>query len=56
MEEKWNSRTELLIGKEAVEKLSKAKIIVYGIGGVIYYLTFKIIKTRDKGKAFNNSG
>ena len=34
MEEKWNSRTELLIGKEAVEKLSKAKIIVYGIGGV----------------------
>ena len=25
---------------------------VYGIGGVIYYLTFKIIKTRDKGKVF----
>ena len=34
MEEKWNSRTELLIGKENLEKLSKAKIIVYGIGGV----------------------
>ena len=25
---------------------------VYGIGGVIYYLAFKIIKTRDKGKVF----
>ena len=34
MEEKWNSRTELLIGKENLEKLSKSKIIVYGIGGV----------------------
>jgi len=28
------SRTELLIGKEAVEKLQKAKVAVYGIGGV----------------------
>ena len=34
MEEKWNSRTELLIGKKNLEKLSKSKIIVYGIGGV----------------------
>lgn len=34
MQEKWNSRTELLIGKQNLEKLSKAKIIVYGIGGV----------------------
>ena len=28
------SRTELLIGKEAVEELKKAKIAVFGIGGV----------------------
>lgn len=34
MEETWTSRTELLIGKEALEKLKKAKIAVYGIGGV----------------------
>ena len=34
MEEKWNSRTELLIGAESLKKLAKAKIIVYGIGGV----------------------
>ncbi len=28
------SRTELLIGKEAVEKLNRAKVAVFGIGGV----------------------
>ena len=28
------SRTELLIGKEGLEKLSKAKIVVFGVGGV----------------------
>ena len=34
MKEKWNARTERLIGKEKLEKLEKTKIIVYGIGGV----------------------
>lgn len=28
------SRTELLIGKEALEKLSKTKVAIFGIGGV----------------------
>ena len=28
------SRTELLIGKEAIEKLSKSKVAIFGIGGV----------------------
>lgn len=28
------SRTELLIGKEAIEKLSNAKVAIFGIGGV----------------------
>ncbi|MBP3502058.1 MAG: tRNA threonylcarbamoyladenosine dehydratase [Clostridia bacterium] len=28
------SRTELLIGKEAIEKLQKSKVAVFGIGGV----------------------
>ena len=28
------SRTELLIGKEAVEKLNKSKVAIFGIGGV----------------------
>lgn len=28
------SRTELLIGKEGIEKLQKAKVVIFGIGGV----------------------
>jgi len=32
------SRTELLIGKENVEKLKKAKIAIFGIGGVGSYV------------------
>lgn len=32
------SRTELLIGKEAVEKLNKSKVAVFGIGGVGSYV------------------
>lgn len=34
MVENWKSRTELLIGEEAVDKLENAKVAVYGIGGV----------------------
>ncbi len=34
MEENWMQRTEILIGQEAIEKLQKSKIIIYGIGGV----------------------
>lgn len=28
------SRTELLIGKEGIEKLQKSKVAIFGIGGV----------------------
>jgi len=34
MEETWTNRTELLIGKEGIEKLKKSKVAIYGIGGV----------------------
>lgn len=34
MKENWNSRTEILIGTEAIKKLENSKVIVYGIGGV----------------------
>lgn len=30
----WFSRTELLLGKEAVEKLAKSHVAIFGIGGV----------------------
>ena len=38
MEENWKDRTEKLIGKEDIEKLEKAKVIIYGIGGVGGYV------------------
>lgn len=34
MEEIWTDRTELLIGKQAMEKIRQAKVAVFGIGGV----------------------
>ena len=34
MEERWNQRTELLIGIKGIEKLKKAKVAIFGIGGV----------------------
>ncbi len=34
MDDNWKNRTELLIGKDAIEKLRNSKVAVYGIGGV----------------------
>lgn len=34
MKNKFTQRTELLIGTDSLEKLSKAKVIVFGLGGV----------------------
>lgn len=45
VEETWTSRTELLIGKEAVEKLKKAKVAVYGIGGVGSFVVEGLVRT-----------
>ena len=42
--EEWKSRTELLIGKKALDKLAKAKIIVYGIGGVGSFVVEGLIR------------
>lgn len=33
----WYSRTELLVGKEGIEKLQSSKIAIFGIGGVGSY-------------------
>jgi tRNA A37 threonylcarbamoyladenosine dehydratase len=34
---KWNGRTELLVGREGVEQLSDAHVLVVGLGGVGAY-------------------
>ena len=42
--EEWKSRTELLIGKENIQKLANSKIIVYGIGGVGSFVVEGLIR------------
>lgn len=39
------SRTELLIGKDGVEKLSKSKVAVFGIGGVGGYAAEALVRS-----------
>jgi len=38
------SRTELLIGKEGVEKLNKAKVAIFGIGGVGSFIVEGLVR------------
>ena len=38
------SRTELLIGKEGIEKLQNAKVAVFGIGGVGSYVVEGLVR------------
>jgi len=41
----WLTRTELLIGKENIEKLEKARIAVFGCGGVGSYVVEALVRT-----------
>lgn len=43
MEEQF-SRTELLIGKEGIRKLQKAKVAIFGIGGVGSYVVEGLVR------------
>lgn len=38
------SRTELLIGKEGIEKLNKAKVALFGLGGVGSYVLEGLVR------------
>jgi tRNA A37 threonylcarbamoyladenosine dehydratase len=38
------SRTELLIGKEGIEKLQNAKVAIFGIGGVGSYVVEGLVR------------
>ena len=39
------SRTELLLGKEAMEKLSKSRVAIFGIGGVGGYVCEALVRS-----------
>ena len=38
------SRTELLIGKEGIEKLKNSKVAIFGIGGVGSFVTEGLVR------------
>ena len=44
IEKDWKQRTEMLIGKRAVEKLEESKIAVFGIGGVGSFVVEGLIR------------
>ena len=39
------SRTELLLGKEGMERLKKARVAVFGIGGVGGYVVEALVRS-----------
>ena len=39
------SRTELLIGKEAIEKLNRSRVAVFGVGGVGGYVVEALVRS-----------
>lgn len=40
----WKSRTEILIGKEGVERLANAHVLVVGLGGVGAYTAEQLVR------------
>ncbi len=40
----WQARTEMLLGKEAVERLNNASVVVFGIGGVGSYAAEALVR------------
>ena len=43
--EEWKSRTGLLIGSEAVEKLNNSRVAVFGVGGVGGYVCEALVRS-----------
>lgn len=43
--ENWLNRTELLIGKESLDKLASATVVVFGCGGVGSYVIEGLVRT-----------
>ncbi|EJO5348951.1 tRNA threonylcarbamoyladenosine dehydratase [Clostridium botulinum] len=41
----WLQRTEFLIGKDSIEKLSKSKVMVLGVGGVGSFVTEALVRS-----------
>ena len=44
MENNWLNRTEMLIGKENLQKLQRANVVVFGLGGVGSYVVEGLVR------------
>lgn len=44
MDKKFSQRTEIVIGKEGVDKLAAANVIVFGVGGVGSYVVEALVR------------
>ena len=42
------SRTELLLGKETMEKLKQSRVAVFGVGGVGGYVCEALVRSRSE--------
>ena len=51
--ENWLSRTELLIGKQVLEKLQNSTVAVFGCGGVGSYSIEALARARYWSPCFN---
>lgn len=51
--ENWLSRTELLIGRQALEKLQNSTVAVFGCGGVGSYSVEALARSRYWSSCFN---
>ena len=47
------SRTEILLGNAAMEKLDKARVIVFGIGGVGGHVVEALVRSGVGNKKYN---
>lgn len=43
--QQWDSRTELLLGADAVERLRNARVIIFGMGGVGSWVAETLVRT-----------
>lgn len=51
--ENWLSRTELLIGKQAIETLKNSTVAVFGCGGVGSFAVEALARARHWHNCFN---
>lgn len=53
MNETWLSRTELMLGEDALTKLKKSKVAVFGCGGVGSYTLDSLVRAGVRKYCYN---